>query len=119
MPTFAEMIGVIPPETFNNEPVISPQGISILPLFKNKEINRKEPLYHQLRSGRALRYENWKLVSWKKQGQSVAQWELYKMDKDPVEMHDQVESYPEIAKDLAGKYDEWFKRVSGKILPAR
>lgn len=112
LPTFADITEVAPPGTFNNKPVISPQGISILPLFQNKEINRKKPLYQQLRSGKALRYENWKLVSWKKQGQSVAQWELYKMDKDPVEMYDQIDAYPEVAKNLAGKYDEWFKRVS-------
>jgi len=112
MPTFAELVDVTPPKMFNNQPVTPMQGISILPLFEDKGVSRKNPLYQQLRRGKALRQGEWKIVSWNEQDQAEDDWELYNFKEDPVEMNNLINSKPEIADELIDKHNKWLLEVS-------
>ena len=56
---------------------------------------------------RAIREGKWKLVS-----VGAAQWELYDMDADRVEMNNLAASQPERVKELSAKWEAWAKRTN-------
>lgn len=112
MPTIAEIAGVTYPEVFNDETVVPLQGVSIVPLFKNQKISRKNPLFWQLERGKALRQDEWKIVTWNHDDPSSDDWELYNMNVDPVEMNDLSKSEKEILEKLVDKHNKWLLEVS-------
>ncbi|SMO80985.1 arylsulfatase [Fodinibius sediminis] len=122
LPTFAELAGIkIPesyeeagadPKVYNNEPLVPVQGVSITPLLKGNELERGEPLFQQLRRGKALRADNWKIVSWRAENEDKGDWELYNMREDPTETNDLSKERPEVLGDLVEKYERWMEEVS-------
>lgn len=122
MPTFAELAGVDVPDTYeeaganaevyNNEPLVPVQGESVTPVFKGEELKREQPLYQQLRRGRALREGDWKIVSLRDEHEDQGEWELYNMREDPSETNDLSEQRPTVLNDLVEKYNQWIEEVS-------
>ncbi len=103
MSTFVELTGVEYPEVYHNERIIPMDGISFLPVFKGKDIERNKPLFWQWKNGKAIRDGDWKMVSYKdEQG-------LYNLKQDPVEAHDLSKTHPEKFEELKSAYDTWAK----------
>ena len=93
MPTFAELTGT------KRKPG---DGLSILPALTGKGVQQQHPhLYFEfLEQGgkQAVRKGDWKLIHLGVQRQSV--YELYNLAADPSEVHNVIDIYPEIAKEL-------------------
>jgi arylsulfatase A-like enzyme len=104
MPTFIEISKAAYPTEFNDKPVVPMQGESLLSILQNKSTDRSKPIIWQFGKGKAIRYENWRLVS-----DAESPWSLYNMDDDKTETTDLSKKYPEIVQKLDAMYQEWLK----------
>jgi len=105
MATLVELTGATYPDTFNGEPVVPMQGISLLPAFDNKPLVRNKPLFWQFGRGGGVRDGNMKAVYYRKK------WELFDLENDRNESHDLANQYPERLATMKAMYDTWFKSV--------
>lgn len=110
MATCVELGGVKYPKEISGNKIKPMEGVSLQPSFQGEALKRKNPIFWEHESNRALRDGKWKLVA-----KADEPWELYDMEKDRTEMHDLAKSNPEKAKDLAAKWDAWAARAN--VLP--
>jgi arylsulfatase len=82
------------------------EGVSLAPAFCGESLDRPNPIFWEHEGNRAVRDDKWKLVA--KENQP---WELYDMDADRTEMHDLSAEQPELATELAAKWDAWAERA--------
>jgi len=61
----------------------------------------------------AIRVGDWKLVRLGRGGP----WELYDLKTDRTELHDLAGAKPELARELAAKWDAWAQRAQVKPYP--
>ena len=108
MPTCLEAAGAQYPATFKDKKIIPLEGKSLVPALDDKNIVR-DALCLEHQGNRAVRLDNWKLVSKNKDP-----WELYDMTQDRTEMNNLIEKYPEKARELQTMYDDWAKRCGVK-----
>ena len=96
LPTLAHLVG--------HEPKIkmSWDGIDQSPaIFENSSTADREMYWVQKNKCQALRYGDWKIVSYsKKAPQKSSDWELYNLTKDPKEKTNIASKYPKIMADL-------------------
>lgn len=120
MPTLRELAGAAYPKTYNGAAVTPEAGVSLVPSFSNRPLNRTA-IFWEHEMNRAVRMGKWKLVStgdlldgnyghWKYYRNGP--WELYDMESDPSELKDMSAQYPEQAAELAALWQEWARRVS-------
>ncbi len=105
MPTILEVAGANYPTTFNDQAILPYDGESLLPTLLEERIDKRErakPLYFKWAEGKAIRKEQWKLVS-----DNNGPWELYNMETDQTETKNLVDEYPRIADALKGEWTEW------------
>ena len=70
-------------------------------IFENSSTADREMYWVQKNKCRALRYGDWKIVSYsKKAPQKSSDWELYNLTKDPKEKTNLASQYPKIMADL-------------------
>lgn len=79
------------------------EGVSLVPLFSEKSINRGKPIFFEHEGNRAVRSGSWKLVAKGVKGK----WELYDISKDRTEMNNLAEKHPEKLKMMAAQYENW------------
>lgn len=94
MPTLMEVAKAQYPNEYNGEKILPYSGKSFAPVFKDEEAVPHECIYWEYSKGKAIRKDNWKLVSWD------GEWELYDMKTDKTETKNLIHKYPEIAKRL-------------------
>jgi len=104
MPTFIDISGAAYPAEFKGEKVVPMQGQSLLPVFQNKEVERRKPIYWSFGKGKAVRYENWRLVS-----DGGQPWSLYNMVDDKTETNDLSRKHPEVVSKLNKLYQDWIE----------
>lgn len=104
MPTCLEAAGVI-----SGGPAV--EGVSLVPLFTGKTVSRPQPIFFEHEGNRAVRNGRWKLVA---KGPDGA-WELYDMETDRTEMHNILDSHPEIARPMIQQWEDWATRTD--VLP--
>lgn len=117
VPTCLEAAGVSKDKLPN-----SLEGISLLPLIKGKEVN-KRTLFWEHEGNRAIREGDWKLVSryaddyrffkswgWTKEPRKK-EWELYNIAEDRWELHDVSGVNPKKVTEMIKEYEQWFNRV--------
>ncbi|MBN1901905.1 arylsulfatase [Candidatus Sumerlaeota bacterium] len=105
MATLVDIAGAKYPEEYKENKIIPMQGISLVPSFEGKSLDRKEPLFWEHHGNRAIREGKWKLVA-----DFGMPWELYDMETDRTEMNNLAEKYREKAKELEAKWDAWAAR---------
>jgi arylsulfatase len=98
------------PRTLHGETIKPMEGVSLAPAFAGHPLARKEPLFWEHESNRAVRDGRWKLVAMEDQP-----WELYDMTADRTEMHDLAAKQPEKVRELAAAWDRWAQRAD--VLP--
>ncbi|MEO5802829.1 MAG: sulfatase-like hydrolase/transferase, partial [Verrucomicrobiota bacterium] len=98
------------PKELHGEKIKPMQGVSLSPAFGGKDVKRKEPIFWEHESNRAVRDGKWKLVA-----KADAFWELYDMEKDRTEMHNLASANPEKVKELSAIWDSWAARSD--VLP--
>jgi len=112
MATCVDVANAKYPTEFNGNPIPPMEGRSLLPAFINQPIER-DGLFWEHEGNAAIRVGNWKLVRVDDDGP----WELYDVKTDRSELHDLASQKPELAKELAGKWEAWALRVHAKPYP--
>ena len=107
LPTILEITGADYPKRFNIQEIVPVKGISLLPLMKNENIKRYQPIYWQWAKGKAIRKDNWKLVSG-----NNGPWELYDMSVDKTEMNNLAYEKTDVVNQLDSLYKKWYSRYS-------
>jgi arylsulfatase A-like enzyme len=102
MPTLLAVSGATYPETRAGHAITPMQGVSLLPAFAGKTLERTAPLAWEHEGNRAIRVGDWKLVA-----EAGKPWELYDLGNDPTELHDLASGHPAQAAELAAKWDAW------------
>ena len=110
MATCLDAAGARYPEEHNGQPVTPLEGESLLPALGSDAWSRERPIFWEHEGNRAVRLDNWKLVSKYPGG-----WELYDMNEDRTELNDLAPGNAATVDRLARMYDEWAERVG--VLP--
>ncbi len=105
LPTLADISQSIIPDSWPERELNPVAGISFRPTFKGDPIENRD-LYFLFAEDRGLRSGPWKLVSFRENP-----WELYNLDKDRTEMHNVVDQFPDIAKQLSKRWYEMAENV--------
>jgi arylsulfatase A-like enzyme len=121
MPTCLDITGSNYPEQFDGHSVQPFVGISLVPAFKNKPVQR-EFLFWEHSANRAIRTGNWKLVARVKNQKKFTPedenaWELYDLEKDPSETINLATTYPEKVKELSARWEKEALRIKAKPWP--
>jgi arylsulfatase len=102
MPTLVDVSGATYPAEFKGETVIPMAGQSLVTIFKDRDFVRDQPIFWNYGKGKALRYQNWRLVS-----DDGTPWRLYNMNDDMTETKDLSDQYPEIVSQLDKMHADW------------
>jgi len=105
MATCVDVAGAEYPRQFNERAVTPMEGVSLRPFFDEDRTSPRTLCWEHMQN-RAIRDGNWKLVAAR-----GGAWELYDMKVDPTELNDLVKAKSDVARDLAGKWAAWAKRV--------
>jgi arylsulfatase len=110
MATCLDVAGAAYPAERGGHKIRPLEGVSLVPALAGQPLARTQPLFWEHEGNRALRDGRWKLVAKEKQP-----WELYDMEKDRTELHDQAQTEPDRVKKLAARWDDWAARA--QVLP--
>ena len=79
-------------------------GVDLFPFLTGKNTsNPHEALFWRWRSEQAIREGNWKLV----RGKEIRAWRLIDLSTDLKEENDLSKAYPEKAKELLARFEQW------------
>lgn len=100
------------PEKITEKDIIPMEGVSLLPVFQAKKLQRKSPLFWEHEGNCAVRYGDWKLVSVynNSAGKSI-EWELYNMKEDRSELNNLSGKYPRKKSGMIEMYEKWATRA--------
>jgi arylsulfatase len=106
MATIVDITGAKYPTEYKGNKIQPMEGVSLVPAFAGKPLDRKNPIYFEHEGNRAIRDGKWKLVMKLK-----GPWELYDIEADRTEQHDLSKVQPERAKKMAADWDAWAERA--------
>jgi arylsulfatase len=115
MPTCLALAGAEYPAQSKGKDIVPFQGESLMPAFEGKSEERTKPLFWEHMGNRAVRDQQWKLVSKYEKGK-VGKWELYDIERDRSELNDLSADNPQLVDQLSAQYAEWAGEV-GVVLP--
>jgi arylsulfatase len=110
LPTLLDFTGIVYPSEIADRQITLASGISLLPSWRGEPQNRNTPVFWEHQFNRAVRHDNWKLVSAYKILEKPGiynKWELYNLAEDPTEQTDLVGTYPDKADSLKAMYNAW------------
>ena len=107
MATLVDVTGAEYPAHRNGHAVSAMEGTSLRPAFHNEPLKR-DALYWEHEGNAAVRRGEWKLVRLGGRGP----WELYDLKSDRTEQHDLADEKPELAAQLAAKWNAWAERCN-------
>lgn len=105
--TCLDAAGVPYPAELQGRPLVPLEGESLLPALTGQCWRRERPLFWEHEGNRAVRMDNWKLVS-----RHPGAWELYDMDEDRTELHDRAATEPQRVAQMADLYAAWAGRAN-------
>ncbi|MGV3502827.1 MAG: arylsulfatase [Adhaeribacter sp.] len=115
MPTFLELAGASYPKTYKGQPIAALPGRSLVPVFKGQS-QPARTLFWEHEANRAIREDNWKLVSASTQQAPYVQgWELYNLATDKAETNNLAAKYPQRVKEMEARWNSWAKE--NDVLP--
>jgi arylsulfatase len=87
-------------------------GESFITLLEGKDWNRKSPMFFQFMDNRAIRTKEWSLLEVDGSG-----WELYDVEKDPLETTDLYLRHKKEASKLSEEWMDWWLTYNKKYIP--
>lgn len=114
MATVVDVTGATYPTERGTHQILPMEGISLLPAFDGKLLERGKPIFLEHEGNASVREGDWKLVG---AGVSPAgglqkkHWELYQLRDDGTEMRDLAATHPDKVKVLSQQWQDWAKRV--------
>jgi arylsulfatase len=114
VPTFLELAGVQPGDTWNGTKPPALPGRSLVPAFARDGGMDREYLFFHHEGNRSLRMGDWKLVSAREDGNV---WELFDLSNDRCEKVNLAAQQPERMRQMASKWQELedlFRQQAGK-----
>ena len=121
MATCLDIAGIQYPTVYKGQSIQPLEGKSLFPAFSDKKIDRAF-IFWEHNGNRAIRVENWKLVSQTKiykhfTSADELAWELYDLEKDPTEQKNLAAKYPEKVKALSEQWEKEAIRTKAKPWP--
>lgn len=107
MSTCLDLAGVSYPKTYNGNPIIPTEGISLVPVIKGHTWKGHNALFFEHEGNRAVRQDEWKLVSQYPENK----WQLYNINTDRSELNDLSAKYPERVRAMEQLYLAWAKHA--------
>ena len=116
MATCVDLANTKYPETYKGNAIVPLEGVSLVPNFSGKKINRK-PTFWEHEGNIAMRDGKWKLVCKTVEGQPFDETTicLFDMEKDPTELNDLSEKYPERKMQMYDAWKQWAESIG--VLP--
>jgi arylsulfatase A-like enzyme len=105
VPTVLEATGSTYPARIPGRDPLPLEGHSMLPALRGDTVEPRT-LYWEHLGNAAIRRGRWKLVR-----EHPLPWELYDIDVDRAELHDQAAKRPEVVAELAAAWAAWANRV--------
>jgi arylsulfatase A-like enzyme len=109
MPTCLDVADATYPEGYKGRKVLPMEGHSLVPLLKDDEFKREQPIFWQFQEHKAVRLGQWKLL---RSGDNP--WELYDMTVDRMELRDASGKHPDRVREMAAMWNAWANRVGIK-----
>ncbi|MDB6024867.1 MAG: atsA 17 [Verrucomicrobiales bacterium] len=110
MATCVDVAGATYPKELHGEKIKPMEGVSLRTTFNGDVLARKNPIFWEHESNRAVRDGNWKLVA-----KADESWELYDMEADRTEMHNLASKNPKKVQEMSASWDAWAARAN--VLP--
>jgi arylsulfatase len=109
LPTVLEMAGVTAPHQRHGQLLKPLNGVSLIPVLHDgahPEVRTEQ--YYELEGHRGMYRDGWEVVTRRQPRTpfSDADWELYDLRADPVEMHDLAADHPERVAELSQAFHE-------------
>jgi len=111
MATCVDLAGATYPKQFNGVPIQPMEGVSLMPAFAGKPLNRPQPIFFEHEGNRAVRDGQWKLLAKGPAGP----WELYDMAADRTEMNNLADQQPDRVRAMVAQWEAWAKHA--QVLP--
>ena len=112
LPTFAELAAAQYPREYKGGSIQPAEGESFLPALTDASWRRENPLYWEHEGNRAVRLDDWKLVS-----KHPGDWELYNMIDDRTELNDLSAGEKDRVQAMSQLYDVWAERCEVRSWP--
>jgi arylsulfatase len=103
MTTCMDVSGASYPQKINGHDATPPQGVSLVPAFSGKPLNRTTPLFWEHEGNRAIRVGDYKLVAKGTDGP----WELYDLTRDRSELHNLADKERDRVNELSTTWQHW------------
>jgi arylsulfatase len=108
VPTFLEVAGAIYPEQFDGRALRQPIGKSLLPILRGEaeSVRAKDGVGYELFEMKAYIRDDWKLLRLPEPF-STGDWQLFDIRKDPGEIHDLSDDFPQIKAEMIAAWQEY------------
>ncbi len=114
MPTLVQITGADYPLMIHGQAVTPMQGVSLVPLFRGRPIDREQPLFFQFSRGGAVRDGDMKAVFWGDRHRR-GDWALYDLARDRNEQHDLSAARPDVLERLVGRWERWYAAARARV----
>ena len=112
MATCVDLAGAKYPTEYKGNTIQPMEGTSLVPAFAGSSLNRSKPIFWEHEGNRAVRFNDWKLVS-----KHPGDWELYNIATDRTEMNNLATQYTERTTEMVELWSDWAQRVGVKPWP--
>ncbi len=107
MATCVAASGAPYPATYKDRQVQPMEGVSLIPTFTGKTLDRDNPIYFEHEGNQAIRDGKWKLVKLRNKA-----WELYDLDADRSELNNLADAQPERVEAMTKQWQAWAERAN-------
>jgi arylsulfatase A-like enzyme len=106
MATVLDLAGVQYPTELNDSAIYAQRGSSLLPVFQGLDRKQETPLFWEHKGNRAIRKDNWKLVSI-----YANTWELYDLENDRFDSKNLAQANPKKVDELSQLWQAWANEI--------